>query len=685
MRSINTANQEGWLESEIIYRSSAKERLQNLLISLVLILLSLTIGLTYKTVVEQINNAVIAIQVGLLPKTSPTPFPVIVEVDEKSLTSYGQWPWPRYQVAKLLDAIRQSAPASVGVDALFIERDRTSPSEIHNVLERDFNQSFSLDNIQESLRNNDVILANSLKSGAFVMGYLFTFDQTTQHACKPRSATGAWFSAGGETQSSLSLQTAENALCNIPILQQSATASGFINATPDSDGIYRKIPMVIAYKNRLYPSLALQTYLTAKSLDHFILSPSETGLLLQAGNIQIPLDSKGNLRLKFPIGQSFERISAFDLLSGKVNVNRLVGKIVLVGFSAAGLHEFRPTPYAAQFLGVEFHATAVDNLLREDFLQRPDQALVLEFGISVILGLSLIFTLTNANPKQLVLIPVLQILLVALGSQLLLIQTGIIISPALPVIMTLFSLLIFAILKYARKHNQAKEMALTIANAHEGIIESLNSMADSRDPETGAHIKRTQNYIKALAYELKKHPKFKSQLTNEIIKLLYKAAPLHDLGKVGIRDHILLKPGRLESDEFEIMKAHPQIGANIILSVAKQSGLNPFMQYAHQICLYHHEKWDGSGYPNGLVGEQIPLSARLMALADVYDALICKRVYKKPFSHQQAISMIKEGKGKHFDPLVVEAFESIQDEFMAIALQFLDSDDQRETLLAEIK
>jgi len=186
-----------------------------------------------------------------------------------------------------------------------------------------------------------------------------------------------------------------------------------------------------------------------------------------------------------------------------------------------------------------------------------------------------------------------------------------------------------------------------------------------------------------LAQHLQIHSEFKALLSNAVIEVLFKAAPLHDIGKVGIRDDILLKPGPLSSEEFEIMKSHPKIGADIIQAVARQSGWNSFMQIAHQICLYHQEKWDGSGYPKGLKGKAIPLAARLMALADVYDALISNRVYKHAFSHSQAVSIVRKGKNNHFDPFIVKAFEAIQDQFQDIALRFIDSDDQRTILLVD--
>ena len=198
-------------------------------------------------------------------------------------------------------------------------------------------------------------------------------------------------------------------------------------------------------------------------------------------------------------------------------------------------------------------------------------------------------------------------------------------------------------------------------------IVSLSALAESRDNETGAHILRTQEYVRALADHLAQFEQHKNLLTSNYIELLYKSAPLHDVGKVGIPDNILLKPGKLTDEEFEVMKGHPEIGAKALSMAEKQLGSNSFLQLAKEISLTHHEKWNGSGYPNGLKGQEIPLSGRLMALADVYDALISERVYKKAFSHEKAKSIILEGNGSHFDPEVVEAFLAIEQEFVAIA------------------
>jgi putative two-component system response regulator len=229
-------------------------------------------------------------------------------------------------------------------------------------------------------------------------------------------------------------------------------------------------------------------------------------------------------------------------------------------------------------------------------------------------------------------------------------------------------------------HNETLEQKVRDRTAQlslmqDAIIMAMASMAETRDNETGNHIRRTQNYVKALAEHLKEHPRFKDELTPGNIELLYKSAPLHDIGKVGIPDRILLKPGRLDADELEIMKLHAVYGRDTIMLVEKHlGGSNSFLMYAREIAHSHQEKWDGSGYPQNLEGEAIPVSARLMAVADVYDALISKRVYKPAFSHEQAYEIMRKGRGTHFDPDILDAFVELEARFKAIATEFHDAD-----------
>ena len=206
-------------------------------------------------------------------------------------------------------------------------------------------------------------------------------------------------------------------------------------------------------------------------------------------------------------------------------------------------------------------------------------------------------------------------------------------------------------------------------------VRALASLAEAKDNETGNHILRTQNYVNVLALALAARPQYAARLTPENIALFTQAAPLHDIGKVGIPDAILNKPGKHTPDEWEIMKTHAQLGADAIWrAIRDEEDLESvkFLHIAMEIAGNHHEKWDGSGYPNGLSGEQIPLSARLMALADVFDALISKRVYKSAFPIETARAIIVENRGKHFDPQVVDAFEQCIDAFQAIAASHAD-------------
>ena len=208
-------------------------------------------------------------------------------------------------------------------------------------------------------------------------------------------------------------------------------------------------------------------------------------------------------------------------------------------------------------------------------------------------------------------------------------------------------------------------------------IQVLASLAETRDAETGHHIRRTQYYVKALAEKLRDHPRFAWFLTDVNINMLYRSAPLHDIGKVGIPDRILLKPGRLDSHEFEIMKTHTTLGHDAIEHAEKLLGTNvEFLSCAKTIALSHQEKWDGSGYPQGLAGDDIPIAARLMAVADVYDALISRRVYKRAEPHERAVQIMSENRGTHFDPDMIDAFIEIQEEFRAIAQRFADSNEE---------
>jgi HD-GYP domain-containing protein (c-di-GMP phosphodiesterase class II) len=208
----------------------------------------------------------------------------------------------------------------------------------------------------------------------------------------------------------------------------------------------------------------------------------------------------------------------------------------------------------------------------------------------------------------------------------------------------------------------------------DGMLNSLNALSMVRDNETGNHILRTKNYVRALAERLSSNGTYVDQLSKRNIEDIVKAAPLHDIGKVGIPDTILQKPGSLTEDEWQIMKTHAALGQDVLTAAKlKDAKHTHVLDAAIKIAGGHHENWDGSGYPKGLKGEEIPLAARLMSLADTYDALISERVYKKKWTHDEACAEILSLKGKRFDPVIVEAFMQEKDHFIQISQMYSDA------------
>lgn len=220
--------------------------------------------------------------------------------------------------------------------------------------------------------------------------------------------------------------------------------------------------------------------------------------------------------------------------------------------------------------------------------------------------------------------------------------------------------------------NEVFLKTLDIENLKNIIIEAMGNLAEYRDNETGEHIKRTQMYIKLMCQYMIKNEIYQSVIDEEYIKLLIKSAPLHDIGKIAISDSVLLKPGKLNEQEFEIMKKHTLLGEKIIDKLLEKTGPTTFLEVAKEIAGKHHEKWDGSGYPYGLSKHNIPLCARIMAIVDVYDALVSKRVYKDAFPHEQALEIIRDSSGTHFEPILVMVFLAIEKEFNIVQIKFKD-------------
>ncbi|MDH5229558.1 MAG: response regulator [Gammaproteobacteria bacterium] len=232
---------------------------------------------------------------------------------------------------------------------------------------------------------------------------------------------------------------------------------------------------------------------------------------------------------------------------------------------------------------------------------------------------------------------------------------------------------------------RVKEQVGEIVSAQHASILAMSKLAESKDPDTGEHLDRMREYCKVISQVLGKLDKFKDIIDKKYIETIHAASPLHDIGKVGIPDPILLKPGKLSDDEWVIMKMHPSIGAETLRTVDKKHPGNALIVMGIEIAECHHERWDGKGYPHGLSGEDIPLAARILALGDVYDALTSKRCYKDAFTHEKSAEIIAEGKGTQFDPDVVDAFLAAQDEFIRIRKEFHDPDESGTHIDGQLK
>jgi adenylate cyclase len=327
---------------------------------------------------------------------------------------------------------------------------------------------------------------------------------------------------------------------------------------------------------------------------------------------------------------------------------------------------------------VEVHATLVDNILKKDFLSRPNWAPGSELLMVIGSGIFSTLLLCWAGAAWSLVALVLGALGLWQGSQWAFQTKGFFLSPLFPLIALGGNFFFLTFLKYWREEKKAKTRAKELMLSQDFTIQCLASLIETRHSETGGHILRTQRYVRALCRPLVSHPKFREFLNAEAIEHLYKSAPLHDIGKVGVLDSILLKPSKLNFDEFEEMKKHTAYGRDAIQRAEIKFGYgasNTFLRLAKEMAYTHHERWDGSGYPEGLKGEEIPIAGRIMALADIYDGIIWQRVYKHSSTHKDAVSLITQLNGIVFDPDVVHAFLEVQEEFRQIDLEFADHEE----------
>jgi adenylate cyclase len=428
------------------------------------------------------------------------------------------------------------------------------------------------------------------------------------------------------------------------------------------------------YDGQYYAHLSLAVLLLASKPEQMVLTIGQAGTeSLSIDSVVIPLGNKGTFLIPFhgPHG-TYRHIPAADILNGTTETRQIEGHIVIIGAEAPGLLDIRATPTDPTMTGTEVNANIIDAILQGDFIVRPKGAAVYEFIAIVFFGL--LSTILFARCKAVANLTLLFLfVLVAVILPVLLFRNGIYLSPLYPILTYTSNFSLLSFLDFWREERLLKENTSLQLRTQEAMLETIANITETRDPETGGHIRRTRSYVKTIAEHIRNKPAYAGTLNDAYIEHLLQAAPLHDLGKVGVPDHILLKPGRLNTDEFEEIKMHTQYGKRIIDAARAKLGDTSFLRLAGEMVLTHHEYWDGNGYPNGLKGEEIPLPGRIMALADVYDALITGRSYKEGISHEKAVEIILEGRGTQFDPQLIDAFGEMHATFHAIAEQFADA------------
>jgi adenylate cyclase len=555
------------------------------------------------------------------------------------------------------------------------EPDRTSPEII--TAERERNLFASPKPGRKVQRDsNTQQLANALAGVNTILGYYFEFSGTEKSGTLESPVLpGGMVVASTTVNDASSWPRPTRILRSMPTLTAATNAEGFTNTQQDLDGVLRRVPLLMRYHGEYSPSLALGAILLASPARSLRLVNDGSETTLVWGKHHIPLDRNGNLMIDFRRGEkSFPYLSAKEVLRKSPSAGSLKGKIVVVGSWARGLGDIHQVPGGKSLNGLEVHATIIDNILSGTFISRPDWARGAELFAILLLGV--LSTWLLSQPGFL-----LSLLTVAigtggcyLGGRELLLSTGMFVSPLLPMVTPIIVMTILSLMKYGVEARKVLQRNRDLVEAQDAIISSLSALAEARDKETGGHILRTKYYVEVLARQLATFPHY-SYLDENSIDLLAKSAQLHDIGKVGIPDHILQKPGSLTNEEFAIIKTHTLIGAHAITKaidgIAHPEGLD-FLHVALEMVEYHHEKWNGSGYPHRLSGIDIPLPGRLMALADAYDAIVSKRVYKQVISHEEAKELILKDSGRHFDPDVVAAFIAKNEEFISISRMYSD-------------
>jgi HD-GYP domain-containing protein (c-di-GMP phosphodiesterase class II) len=628
--------------------------------TLVVVLLVLVADRSISALDLRVYDALLRASGGGPPSASVA----IVAIDDQSLTAVGQWPWPRDVMATLADRLRALGAKAVAFDMLFSEGDRLGRQEPAG-----------------ALAANDAALAQSLQRGGTVVGYAMTFEGAPGSAapCVLHPLPIATLTEVGEAPPAGRLFQATGSVCALPELARSAGASGFLNVGVDSDGTLRRLPLIMAYDGQIYPSFALAAVLAASPGELSIAARRDRPLQLTLGGRPVPLGERGTLLLRFRDGaHPFPHIPAVDVLDGRVAPGVLDGRIVFVGATALGVRDVVSTPLDRQYPGIQVHATAAENLLQATHIAPVPYHGAMEVLATVAFGLGAAVAVGGLGCGLGAGATVLALTAFWTCCGLLLSWWHVYLSPIAPTMSATATLGAVALAGIRIERLRADDEQRRRRQAHEFLVKSLTSLMEMRDPSTGRHSRRTQGYSRLLAQRLAHTPEFHRYLTPDRIEFMSLLAPLHDIGKVGIRDAVLNKTSRLTEDEMNEMRQHPVYGYETISKTQRQVGVDSahdeaILQLAKDIVYTHHERWDGTGYPRGLRDHEIPVAGRIMALVDVYDALVEPRPYRRRMPHDEAVALIVAGSGTQFDPDVVQAFLTVSPDFQELGTRLRET------------
>lgn len=617
------------------------------------------------------------------PQSQPV---TIVAIDEASLARVGQWPWPRNRLAQLMDAITQYQPAAIGLDIYMPEEDQTSPGKVADNLPA---SAKALARRLRALPSHEAQLAESLRSAPSVLGFAgFDYAAFTSSS----GLRNAPVLVSGDDPLPY-LRRFVNVLASLPVLQAAASGQGLLSVDSEN-GVIRRIPLIAAVGDQPVASLAMEMLRVASGSQSVEASVGTHGIeAVSVADLSVPTQRGGDVWLHVaPIHSTAHRyLSAVEVLEGRATAEQLSGKLVLLGLTGSGLNDMRTTALGEVVPGIEIQAQLLESFFDGRFLLRPWWMKWLETVGLLCLGLlmvwfvpqtdSLLANFLRAVPRaSMWLALALNLVLISAG-YLLFRYRGLLFDAAsffLVLSGVMGSLISSAMIEIDRQtkllaaeHQRMRDAAHVVAG------ELKKSLTIDSDHAADTSQERIRAYVRLLAERLAQDPAYASQLPPKLIDTLCLAAPFHDVGMTRVAPELLEKTGNLTPEEQAIMRQHATVGStvgNIAVETARQAlgvvddaeTLPLFLKLFREAAQAHHERWDGSGYPDGLSGEAIPLAARLVAIADVYDGLVSTRSYRQALTTQEAERVILDGRATLFDPRLVDAFMDVAPDFARV-------------------